>query len=227
MSEWDDDDAAIERDARAPETSPTDVDQVKCNVPTEYWAAPRKTVTESVRPILSRYWKNQREFVPGGVGLYLWGPAGRGKTTAVVKLAMALAGLPRPFSGLEQEKGPPVFYSPVTDLRRAIYTRAEHLDFGPVEQHIRKVKYLVLDDLVQRDLSDEWFSLLRIIKGRMDTGRPTFVTSILSAKELSAAQPLIWEQLGDNFIPLEVTGPNRRQAHGERIRAVLEGKGGR
>ncbi len=221
MSEWDDDDAAIVRDFQEPPRAPEDVDREKCNVPSEYWSASPKNVTASVKPVLSRYIAKRAEYVPGGVGLYLHGPAGRGKSSAAVKLAMALAGLPRPYRGINEGHRPSVYYTPVSDLRRAIHTRVEHLNWGPIEQHIRLVSFLVLDDLVARDMSDEWFSLLRIIKGRMDTGKPTFVTSILSPVELKAVQPLIWDQLGDNFLHIEVVGPNRRAEPGTQLRKYL------
>lgn len=160
-----------------------------------------------MEPAIPHYWAARSELVPRGTGLYIYGAIDVVRTAATVKLATDLA------AEQQQQKGPLVYCTQVADLRRHIYPRRLRL------KRLRSTKFLVLDGLAASDLTDDWFSLMRLIETRRDAGRPTFVTSELTPKDLAAAQPLFWKRLRDTLTPCGAY--TMRPGDRERLAAIL------
>lgn len=139
--------------------------------------------------------------------LLLFGPTGTGKTHAA--LAIAQAATDRGFS---------VIYGPVQTLLRQLekehFGRAE----GDSEEALLSCDLLILDDLgTEMSTSFTTSCIYSIINGRMMEGRPTIISTNLSAAEWAPRYgDAIASRVLGTFEPLSFAGNDVRQAKLER-----------
>ena len=144
-----------------------------------------------------------------GIGIYLHGDAGSGKTVLAAMLleALRLEDYLHLTLLLKDENGEDIrkswaYFISVCDLLaelRATFSNQEHSEMEIIEKY-SEAKYLILDDIGIEKTTDWTFqTLYLIINRRYEYLRPTVFTSNLSLEKLA-------EQLGDDRISSRIFG---------------------
>jgi DNA replication protein DnaC len=153
-------------------------DFLRMNLPEEFWK--KFKVPEEVSEPLHEYVKKHEELMRDGIGIYLYGPTGRGKTTAAAELAKAIRSLSHT-----------VFFVTVSDLREMIRSRIEFSDDQSAMERCKQVDFLVLDNLTAIEDTKSPFlgasALEDLLRFRVSAKRPTVITSQMGLSALRTA----------------------------------------
>ena len=176
-------------------------DYIRMNLPVEFWGEKSK-VPEEVREPLRKYFSDYQGLMRDGIGLYLSGPTGRGKSTAAAALAKAIRSLSRT-----------VFFVTVADLREMVRSKIEFGDDQLAMDRCKQVDFLVLDNLRSTDAKEMFVgatALEDLLRHRVSSKKPTVITSQMSLGELSKALPGFCEIAESACVVLKLTGPDLR-----------------
>lgn len=195
-------------------------------IPSIYW---EKDWTDYTAPdrdsfdLCKDYVRRIREMYAKGVGLYLWGDFGVGKTGLAVEImkdVMRLGDYTVAF----------LFFPDVMNSLTAFDVVSPE-DRGKVVSTLEDADFLVLDDVGReyRKEGSNWVSsnVDQYFRKRMNASLPTLMTSNFS---LSKIREFYGESLSSVFrgslVELSVDGRDFREVEGERKRELLEGFGG-
>lgn len=160
-------------------------------------------VTPSAQPIVRGFIDRVDDAFARRVNLYLFGAPGRGKTGAA---AVLLAGCRARFkTGL---------FVSYPDILLAARYRKEEAEVTATLRRAAEVELLVLDNLRSEELADRFFppaALDALVRAREGAGRLTVVTTPLPPAKMRADHAPLGELLAA-YVPVEVTGPDRRLA---------------
>lgn len=160
----------------------TVADLKRMKVPERYWYVRFDDITGdsgkmSTRQVVKKYLEKIKGMRARGAGLFLWGPNGTGKTSAVVVLAKAYRRI-----------GSAVLFMAAADLKRMVIEN-EHFDEEETYwDRASKVSVLVIDDLGKgtQDSTGYGASLIdELIRTRNANKLVTFITSNISPKMLT------------------------------------------
>lgn len=217
-----------EPDPTKPKRRKLDADDLKrMNVPEEFWKSSPAEADLSVRVVLANYLANFESMMARGAGIYFTGLPGRGKTAAAVCLLKAAREFMR--TG---------YFARMVDLRQAQMNYQSFDADTSIMERVREVDFLVIDGLVPSDFNAPYFNmhdLYEMIAARGQRRRPTCVTSLLTVVEVTrgkkadatlgvpalSAHPDFFGSLSSYLLPVEVAGPDRREAARADLRKLL------
>lgn len=187
-------------------------DYVRMNLPVEFWN--RYKVPDSIQNPLREYARKLDTMMKTGVGLYLFGLTGRGKTSA----AAALAQIVRSYSRT-------VFFVTVSDLREMVRNRITFdEDQTPVER-CKQIDFLVLDNLRAEDAKEAYVGALvleDILRSRAASKRSTVVTSTMPASKLRDEFSASFAEIALGCCAfVEVIGGNLRSSKQNELKGLL------
>jgi DNA replication protein DnaC len=171
--------------------------------------APIKDLSPSVLAVLRRYIAELPARVEAGEGLWFYGPAGTGKTSAAMLVAK---------KGIECGIASAIYSAPqlLATLRSTFDDRNEQTHLGLVDR-LSEVDLLQIDDLGAEKTSP-WVleQLYAIVNARYENRRATVITTNLERSMLA-------EQIGGRTVSrleemcevLPVLGPDLRRRFGE------------
>lgn len=183
-------------------------DYQRMNVPEGLRGMSLEEVSPSVRTHIETYEANFGRCETAGCGLYLFGKPGRGKTGAAVAVLK--------FARAHFRTG---FFTTVTAFREAVRHLYEYEPDVLVTDHVRQVDMLVLDSLALSDLNP-FFTMDHVrdlVRDRGTAGKPTFITTTLSEREMTSLAPDFFGSVGKYFQTVEVTGVNRGDAQRDEL----------
>jgi DNA replication protein DnaC len=185
-------------------------DFIRMNLPQEFWE--KSEVPVSVREPLRVYGRKLDSMLQDGVGVYLYGPTGVGKSLSAATLAKVV-----------RSHGRSVFFVSVSDLMEMIRNRIPFDEDHSVMDRCKHVDFLVLDDFKSEGLehSKQASSVVvveEVIRHRSQWKRSTFLTSRIPPTErpyaslaLKANFSGIWEIARSSCLWLEVVGEDLRR----------------
>lgn len=139
------------------------------------------------KDVIRKFSTRIKEIYERGVGLYLFGSKGCGKTGAAV-VALKVA----------RSWGFTAYCISVSQLRDAIRAYTAFDNESSVMERCRTVDFLLLDDLRLEDADEKLFTISDIrnlIVGRYDNALPTFITSAADPKKWGEKSPQIVDAL--------------------------------
>lgn len=176
-------------------------DFTRMNLPKSLWDVALEGITEPAREAIKNFSGKIQKAYENGVGLYISGERGRGKTSAaIVALKEARAW------------GFPGYCISVSQLRDAIRAHASFDAESLVADRCRTVDFLLLDDLRAQDVDEKFFTIndvRNLIVNRYDSGLPTLVTSSVAPTEWGKLSTQIQEAVDKCCAVLTVTGKDR------------------
>lgn len=171
------------------------------NIPKRYWEVSIDKIPEDAShlPDIQHYISNYRQFVEKGIGLYLWGNLGRGKTAISCILLKALP---------PQAKGLFVVASDIAGyfIEKTIFDIEGEKEITFV-QRMLEVDVLVIDEVnfesreTFKDSSVEY-----ILRKRLANVQPTIFTSNKSPGQLQKIYPAFASALKEGAYCLQVSG---------------------
>lgn len=148
------------------------------NIGVKYWRATRAALSEAQRAACGYYLSHMDEFVPSGVGVFLHGDNGVGKSylgSVMCKVAWGMYGYPSFCVTASELKE-----AWITD--RPVYPEARQT----VSERANDVRFLVIDDLGKEYRAGSGFAENRfgaLIRSRVRDGKVTVITTNFSMKE--------------------------------------------
>jgi hypothetical protein len=136
-----------------------------------------------------------------GVGVYLYGPLGSGKTACGVILLKAA-----------MIRGATALMMTSTEIQRGLTGRVEPTlpNGAPLEDGLRNVQFLLIDELFGEDQTTDWKRpvMEMIIRARQRDRLPTIITSNKAPTDVAAG----WLKsfMGYHLFPVAVEGHNWR-----------------
>lgn len=201
----------MEASARRPLKEP---DFERMNLPREFWRAKVSGVQESVRHTVERYLLRIREMREKGIGLFVHGESGVGKTS-VAALAAKEA----------RARGYTVLFVGVWELREMMRSHVMFEENISIQDRCRDVDFLVLDALGPEDADETWVNarfLSDLVNYRRSYRRVTIITSRVSPEDLRVSMKNVFDSTLGALVPLKVVGENLKfQHHGELVREVF------
>lgn len=190
-------------------------DFVRMNLPEDYWTAKVQGVSEKVRPAVVRYLRQIDRLVPDGVGLFVHGEPGVGKTGIAALVCKET-----------RAAGYTVYFTSVWELRELIRARVAFDDDTSMLRRCQDVDVLVLDGLQTEDANDRVFGkreIAELIAHRARARKVTVVTTQLGAAELRGSMKPVLDAAQGSMVHLTVEGPNLRRARQDELRKVVFG----
>lgn len=191
--------------------SPPDFERM--NLPREFWRAKVHGVPTGIQPTVERYLLRIREMTEKGIGLYIHGASGVGKTS--VAALVAKEGRSRGYS---------VLFVGVWELRELMRSRVMFEDNTSIQQRCREVDILVLDALSPEDAKEMWVNekfLTDLVSYRRSHKKVTIITSKIDPKVLKSDMRGLFNATTGSLVLMPVTGENQTlHRHEEFIREV-------
>lgn len=195
----------------------TVADLKRANVPPNFWYVTVSSIPEHL-PYLSKvksYYAQINDFVEKGIGMYIFSTDNQtGKTSVAVALLKRALRLRHT-----------AFFSEAGILKNALTKNQEFDDMASLDQRIRTVDLLVIDDLgkeyrTQSGYAENTFE--NILRDRIQTLKPTIITSNLHPREIEKIySKSLSAVLKGNLIPLQVTGYNWTAQKQKEIKEIL------
>jgi len=179
-------------------------DMRRMNLPEEHWDKCVDHIPESVREAVHRYCRKIDTFVRRGVGLCISGGRGVGKSTTVGVIARYV-----------RMGGYSVYFGDVYETREHIRNRELIDAHQTVNEQLREVDFLILDNLEPRDADAKFFGgaeIIALIKGRAVRHKPTVVV-LSDPVGIQQASPELVAVMQDYLIEVDVVGPSLRKEH--------------
>ena len=186
-------------------------DYIRMNLPAEFWN--QYHVPDQIKEPMQRYFREYGSFRKDGVGLYIWGPTGCGKSSAAAALAQGVRSLSRT-----------VFFVSVADLRELVRNKIEFDNDQSAIDRCKEIEFLVLDNLRAEDAKETYvgaFVLEDILRHRAAEKRPTVVTSQMSLNALMKSFPGFCEIAQASCVFLDAKGPDLRANTQEKLKERL------
>jgi DNA replication protein DnaC len=192
-------------------------DWERMNVPAEFRKVRTEAIAVSVRERVKNYLLNLREAKERGVGLWVVGGTGVGKTSigvAVARLAMM--------------QGMTAYFTTVAELRECIHSRTMFDSDKTVWERVQDVGVLVLDAFSTAELEDHIFGekeIEHLLTSRGSRQRITIVTVSMTGTATSKTK--LYARTLRYMVVLEVIGENRSLAVNNAAIALLEPRRGK
>jgi DNA replication protein DnaC len=187
-------------------------DFVRMNLPSDFWPASSDKIPRGAYPSIHNYGTQIGSMLHDGLGFFLVGPAGVGKTG----IAAVLAKIAKCY-------GHSVFFVTISDLREMIRSHIVFDDRSMLER-CKEVELLILDNLREEDAKDSVVnaaSLEALIEQRVAWKRSTVITSRMSPAVVPKVYPGIFEVLKARSPFLPVEGENLRNKAADEVKARL------
>ena len=182
-------------------------------LPEAQWRVKLQGVQLSVRQVVHNYLFKIESYIERGVGLFIVGAGGVGKTSIAALVAKEA-----------RMRGHTVFFTPVYAMREAVKARVEFDADISYLKRCRDVEVLILDDLAITDLVGFDARLVdELVHYRKQAKRLTVITTAEAPAALMAKAPRLGEAMLGSLVTLEVTGQNLNVTHHEQLsKEVLE-----
>lgn len=177
------------------------------NIGRKYWGGTRENLTQKQSRAISTYLKNAEQNISEGVGFFLWGENGSGKTYISAVMCKTVWGL----YGLTS-------YCVTTDeLKESFIDRGVPAHFRSEEKmcdRVRVVPFLVIDDLGKEYLADSGFFESRFGSLLRFRGKHNLVTSFTTNMAPAKLKGIYGEStvalLQESCLVQELSGENIR-----------------
>lgn len=183
------------------------------NVPQRLWGVSYVGLPEVLRDPVRLYMADIDAKLKKGIGFFLYGSAGVGKTAAGVVLLKG--------AWERQKTG---YFTTVKDLRQAIRDEETFDGSESVLDRCRNVDMLVLDDLAQDDFKNFTFGVSdveHLLKNRSMRSKSTVLTTRLMPDNFRSDYPSILQTMQGNFLPLQLEGENHKVEADKQLRKEL------
>jgi DNA replication protein DnaC len=193
--------------------SPSDF--ARMNIPEEFWKVRIQGVPESIRGNIERYMVRFDDLRDKGVGIFLTGPVGVGKT-AIASLVLKEA----------RSRGYTAYFTGVWELREAVKAKVSFDDSSSILDRCRDVDVLVLDNLREEDDKEYVVnvrSLEDIIAYRKSKKRPTIITTRIPIADVRSKFPALFDATVGALVPVAVVGENQRVKEHQALIKELSG----
>lgn len=187
----------------------------RMNLPREFWTAKVQHVSEKTRPAVVRFLKQVDTFVPDGVGLFLHGETGVGKT-GVAALVCKEA----------RSAGFTVYFTSLWELRELIRSRISFDDETSLIRRCQDVDVLVLDGLHREDATEKTLGAREIeelVSFRARARRTTIITTSMPVRDMEKPFSGLLEASQGSMVHLTVEGPNLREQRSDTLRRAVFG----
>ena len=183
-------------------------------IPEEFWRAKLQECPENVRPTLTAYGQRLHELAPRGIGLFLAGVPGVGKTAAACVLAKEA-----------RIQGLSTYFTTFWGLREAIRNRVPFDNDMTVIERVQTCGFLVLDTFKLEDANEMILghrAVEEILVGRASNGRPSVLTGQALFAQLDDVKAG-WRGLlqRGRLHHLTLTGPDRRVAEYQNLGKII------
>jgi DNA replication protein DnaC len=172
----------------------------RMNVPQRFWLASYDKIAEEMREPVRRYVRNIDAMLKKGVGFFLYGNAGTGKTSAATVLLKA---------GWERYKTG--YYTTIKDLRYCVREEVSFDGTDSVMDRCRSVDVLVLDDLAEDDFTNFVFGageIEHLLVARAARSKTTVLSTKLRPQQIVQKAPTLMSSLKGQFLDVGFNGPN-------------------
>ena len=187
----------------------------RMNLPREFWKSQVKHVPEAVRETVRRYLLRIDEMAEKGIGLFLTGNAGVGKTSIAALVAKEA-----------RARGYTVYFVGVWELREGLRSRAQFDDTSSILDRCREVDFLVLDGLRPEDSKEMYINervLAELISFRKSRREVTVVTTKMLPASVRSDMPDLYEATLGGLVSLNVLGENKKAAKHKEIASKVLG----
>lgn len=190
------------------------------NLPRRFWKSKLGMVEEPQVAYIKHYVDNIHDMLDEGVGLVLYGPNGTGKSSAASIIAKA--------ARVVQAS---VYYTTVSGLMEDVFRKANH-DIYPVEDIVKMVDLLVLDDLGKEhrgktDWSQNFIESLIRQRNDRKTKSTIVTTNLIVNPEKNENQLLdeyhysMVESMRESMLPILFAGKNFRDEKQSKLKDMF------
>ena len=187
------------------------------NLPEEFWRSRVDQAPEAVRPAVARYLKKVDEMSQNGIGLFITGGRGVGKT-AIASMVLKEA----------RSRGFTAYFSSLWELREMIRSRVMWDDDTSMIGRCQEVDFLVLDGLRGEDAQERWFGLKEIeelVRYRGNKRLVTLITTRFSFQDMAGGSfRSLLEAAQGHLVQFPVEGPNRHEERQNDLRRAVFGE---
>lgn len=197
-------------------------DMVRMRIPKRFWCVKFNSISDvevegvSARSVARRYMENMSDMFARGVGLFLWGENGTGKTSMAVVL------------GKEYRRhGYTVLFMEAADLKRLVMNKEMFDEDQTVWDRAFNVDVLIIDDFGKGTVDSTGFGARlwdELIRGRNSRQLVTFITTNVRPDEMCEKLEVLTStvaSLKEHAIPLKVVGPDLRLRSTEEAAKIL------
>lgn len=188
-------------------------------IPLKYWGAYLKHVPDTMeyKPDLKTYLSNMEQFIPKGIGLYLWSPENStGKTSiGVITLKRAM------------NLGYSSMYLTAEEYKEALINKEQFSENQTLHQRALDVDVLLMDDIGKeyktKTTNFAETKIEALLRARVQSVKPTIFTGNRHPKELKDIYSKdLSELLRESMRPILVTGMNWRAEKEKEINAMFK-----
>ncbi len=206
----------------------TEHDLERMMIPRQFWQAKFKDidtcnqlqisdeppVTKSLSQLIETYLVNMEKMTQDGIGMFLYGSNGTGKTMAACVVAME-----------SRRRANTVLFVETLELKEIVMGKTKFDDEQTVWERAKDVDFLLLDDIGKGVQDSKGFGdeLIRtIVKHRASCKKVTWMTSQLNKKEFSDRfGPSMLSVVQECIVPVKVVGPDKRTASSKNLTAIF------
>lgn len=197
-------------------------DLIRMRIPKRFWTVKFSSVSElevngiSAKLVAQRYLENITDMFQRGIGLFLWGSNGTGKTSLSVLIAKEY-----------RRRGYTVLFMEAADLKRLVIDKEYFDEDETIWDRAMHVDVLVIDDF-GKGIGDStgfgarlWDELIRARNSRQLV---TFITTNAHPDDLCEKLDVLVStkaSLQEHTIPLQVKGPDLRANSNEQAKEIL------
>ena len=185
----------------------------RMNLPQQFWNATYTGLPEVLQAPIARYCQKMPSMLARGVGFYVHGISGVGKSSGGAVLMKAA-----------WERDYLSYYTTVKDLRQAI--REDHTFDGTdsILTRCKDVDVLVLDDLALDDFKNFTFGIAEIehlLINRSSRAKTTVLATRITPDVLRTEYPALLQSMQGSFVSLACAGQNLKKEAAEQLRREL------
>jgi len=197
------------------------IEMWRSNIPLKYWESEMTDLTDSrVNEILVKYVEKLDQAISSGIGLYMYGTQGTGKTlSACLVLKEAI------------RRGYRVYFTMLTEvLEKYCDGRYDRDARAAFQYSILDADFLVVDDIDKGYISDKSTFIDSaydyMFRTRANRNLPIIITSNKSREEFSGQENLAFGKsllsiFDEHLVNVIVTGKDRRKEIQEKLREFL------
>lgn len=185
----------------------------RMNIPQRLWNASFTGLPDNLRGPVKNYIRNLDSMLNKGVGFFLYGASGTGKTSAGSVILKA---------GWERMKTG--YFTTVKELRHAVREEESFDGSESIMERCRNVDILVLDDLAADDFKNFTVGIGEVehlLSNRSMRSKTTVLTTRLQPDFFRAEYPSILQTMQGTFVGIPVTGQNHKAEADAELRRAL------
>jgi len=187
------------------------------NIGLKYWGTTRNSLTASQKSLVGNYIAKLDLAIRGGVGLFLWGPNGTGKSYIAALLCKLIRG------GHELSS----YFVTAAELKTAWISDLPAHDGSEefMSDRVQTAKFLVIDDLGREYRTASGFSETNfdtLLRNRVRKKYMTVITTNLSPNKFRDVYGVGASQLiSESTLEVALTGKNMRELEAEKINKMF------